>query len=427
MNSRVWFRTLIIWTSLIVAGVFSTPFAQAQKLILATHGVGTDNHAIEQEIADAFAKEHGVEVDLVIFTGGEYEGKVISMILSGNPPDVMYSAARMNGSFVGSGIVQSLNPFLERDPDFHIEDFFPAIVAGLTVDGEVYGIPRGNQPNVMFLNYTQFAEAGLPIPDRNWTWGDGFLNAARRLSRDTNRDGVADVFGFHDGGIWWWSVVWSHGGSFLDDSESRYTLNQPAGVGALDFVASLSLEHGVAPGTRANIGGPIPAFANGAAAMMPSSAAGSANPMMQGLPFEWGVVEMPVGPLGRATIVDGAGYSIAATARNPELGWALIKALTNEAGISSLTRAFTPGQVLPSRRSVALGEDFLLAGGALHDRMPFIQALEYARLPYVGKEKWPELWGTLNRDAIQPILRGDTSAQVALDAIAPAIEAILKD
>jgi len=391
----------------------------AQQLVLATHGVGTDNRAIEQEIVEEFEAKFGVDVEIVIFTSAEYEEKVISMILSGNPPDVMYSAARINGSYVGKSLVQSLNPFIERDSVFRLDEYFPSIIAGFTIDGEIYGIPRGNQPNVIFANLTQFAEAGLPSPTRDWTWDGEFLDAARRLTRD-------QTFGFHDGGILW-PVVWAFGGSFLDQAESVYTLNQPPGVTALEFIAALSFEHGVSPGTQVNVGGPIPAFANGAVAMMSSNAAGSANPALQDLPFDWSVEEMPLGPAGRATAIDGAGYSIAATSRNPELAWELLKALTDEAGITSLTRAFNPGQVLPSHRSVAMSEHFLFAEGPLADRLPFIRALEYARLPYVGQEKWPELWSVLNGEAVQPIMRGDLSPQIALDAVQSKINAILEN
>ena len=393
--------------------------AHAQQLVLATHGVGIDNIAIEQEIVEKFEAEFGVDVELVIFTSAEYEEKIVSLIVSGNPPDVMYSAARINGSYVGKSLVQSLNPFIERDGDFSLDAYFPSILAGFTIDGQIYGIPRGNQPNVMFLNLTKFAEAGLAAPSRDWTWHGEFLDAARRLT-------TQQTMGFHDAGILW-PVVWAFGGAFLNEVETEYTLNQPAGVAALEFIASLSLEHGVSPGVMVNVGGNIPAFANGAVAMMSTNAAGSANPAMQGLPFDWAVEEMPVGPAGRATVIDGAGYSIAATARNPELAWELIKALTDEAGISSLTRAFNPGQVLPSHRSVAMSEDFLYAPGEPADRMPFIRALEYARLPYVGKEKWPEIWSVLNSEAIQPIMRGDLSPQIALDSVVQKINAILAD
>ncbi len=396
-----------------------------QKVVLATHGVGPSNQAIESEVAQRFEKERGVKVEVVILPPAEYDSKIVSMILGGNPPDVIYSAARNIGAFLSAGIVQPLNPFLDRDPDFRLQDFFPTIVNAFTFDGRIYGIPRGNQPTVVYVNRTALTDAGLGTPPVDWQWEGAFLDIARRLTRDVNGDGVPDVYGLHDGGNWWWGVVWSYGGSFLDATEKRYTLGSPAGVAALRFVASLSQQHRVAPGPQGTIGSVLDAFVNGKAVMMMNNAVVSAQPSLRQASFQWEVVEVPAGPVGRATTLDGAGYSLVAQARNPQLGWELIKALSSEQGNASLTRAFLPGQVLPSRRSVALGKDFLLAPPPPSDRMPFVRALAYARTPFVGKEKWPELSRILDQQAIQPLLRGEVEARVALERIGPAIEAVL--
>lgn len=400
--------------------------AATGKVTLATPAVG-GGIAIEQEAAESFTKATGVDVEIRILQSATYEDQLITLFAAGSPPDVLYSAARNIGQLFQAGIVQPLDPFMARSRDFDIRDFFPTIVRAFTIDNRIYGVPRGNQPFVMYVSRTIFEESGVSLPTPNWTWERQFLDIARRLTKDADGDGIPEVYGFNDVGTeWWWPLVWSFGGGFLDPAEKSYTLNQPAGVAALRFMTSLSQVERVAPGPLVGLGGVMPAFVNKKAAMFSSDAVVGAQPGMQEAPLNWEVEEIPVGPAGRQTRLDGAGYSLSSQARQPELAWEFLKALTSEAGIKSLTRAFRPGQVVPSRRTVALGEDFLRAPAPPASRMPFIRALDYARAPYVGKEKWTELRQILMSQTINPLHRGDVDVVAAVDRIAPAIEAVLR-
>jgi multiple sugar transport system substrate-binding protein len=393
-----------------------------EKVVFVTQaeGIGGDV-VIERLIIDEFVRTHNVEVEVIAIPSAEYNAKVINMIIGGTAPDVIYTRADLNTNYVGMGLVQPLSRYINADKSVDLSDFFPAIVRAFTIDGQLYALPRGNQPVVMYYNATALSQAGLSAPDPNWTWEGQFLEYAKRLTVDNNGDGHPDVWGFLDGGVWYWAAVWAFGGSFLDEKESAYTLNRPAGVRAFEFLASLTQVHLVAPG---NLG--RDAFYQGRGNMVPTDAVASAQLRKMNPGFEWEVVEMPLGPAGRATTLNGAGYSLATGAKNPQLGWELIKALTSEKGIDILTRAYDVGQVVPTRRSVAQSTAFLRADPPPHNRAAFMRALEYAQIIYVGKQKWPRLNSAITPVA-SAIITGKSGAQQGLDSIASTVASILAE
>jgi multiple sugar transport system substrate-binding protein len=48
------------------------------------------------------------------------------------------------------------------------------------VDGKLYGLPTGGNATAAFINTDLFKEAGVPIPDSNWTWDD-LISAANKI------------------------------------------------------------------------------------------------------------------------------------------------------------------------------------------------------------------------------------------------------
>ena len=47
------------------------------------------------------------------------------------------------------------------------------------------------------MNKTLLAKEIIALPENNWTWKD-FLEICRKVTRDTNGDGILDQFGCYD-------------------------------------------------------------------------------------------------------------------------------------------------------------------------------------------------------------------------------------
>lgn len=381
---------------------------------------------LEVEIVQAFERQTGLKVDVVTFSGAEFTDKILGMFAAGNVPDVIWNDGQRNGLFIARGITRSLSPFIAADPTFSVDEFF---IGSLRLfrgsDGELYGIPRGNQPMVMYLNLTAISESGLALPRPTWTWEGEFLDLARKLTirRSGEEDPARWGFQFLTGSPWWWPLLWSYGGSLLNESETAYTMNAPEARDAFEFAAALGATHDVAS-PRPLVDGLYPNFARGRFGMMAQVAGAAAWLTANGAHIDWDVVELPSGPAGKASWINGAGYSLTSQAENPQLAWELIKSLTSHEGITLITRASSVGEVVPTRRSVFFSEDFLYASPPPANRTAFLEALSYVRPHFVGGERWPEIEAIVT-PAITRILLGEAPATQVLESIAEPINAVL--
>ncbi len=384
------------------------------KLVIADEPFGY------QPLIESFERQHpGLRVELTSITGADLSPKVVGLIAAGSPPDVVYSAARTIGEFIRQGVLQPLDSYIKRDFAFDLSDFFPRMLEASTVNGQLYMLPRGNQVDVMYYNTTAWAAAGLARPSPDWRWSQEFVATARKLTRDIDGDGKPDQYGFWSNGDWWWSLVWANGAAFLSPDETQYVLAQPAGVRSIQFVADLLHTYRVAP-RPGDLTGSGNLFVQGLVAMYPSNHTATRTLALAGVET-YDVVELPVGEAGRASRMDGAGFAIPVGAAHPAEAWELIKHLTSRESLASLVRE---RPLIPTRRSVALGP-FLSQAPPPANRQAFLQALAYARSPFVGGPKWPELQQLLN-GALNRVWTGEWSASQALAAIAPAVEGVLR-
>jgi fructooligosaccharide transport system substrate-binding protein len=108
---------------------------------------------------------------------------------------------------------------------------------------------------VLFYNTELFKEAGIIAPkavDDAWTW-DEFLDAAKKLTRDTNGDGRTDIWGFamsrtqlHSMQTW----MAQNGQVELVSPDGLNVdgyLNSPKVIEAMEFYQSLTQVHKVTP------------------------------------------------------------------------------------------------------------------------------------------------------------------------------------
>jgi multiple sugar transport system substrate-binding protein len=204
----------------------------------------------EQRIADLWAARHpGVRVSVEAITS-TYGEKLATSIASGAPPDVFLLDSPDIPAFVDRGLALDLAPYLSRvgyDPS----DVFPEVRRVFQRGRQLFALPKGFTPFVVYYNRKLFRELGVAEPpDSGWTW-DGFLAAAKALTRDLDGDGRIDIYGlnFPRQLYEWVPFVWSAGGDILDPTGTRTAgyLDGPATVETFAFLTSLVTEHGVAP------------------------------------------------------------------------------------------------------------------------------------------------------------------------------------
>ncbi len=325
-----------------------------------------------------------VEVTAV-YTGGYDDTKLKAQAAAkaGKPPAVVLMSANFNVDLKLSGDIMSLEPFLKAGGatrEKFLGDFWPALHANATVDGELYGVPFHNSTPLLYYNVDHFKQAGLDPARPPQTWAE-LADAAKKL---TKRDGdKIERYGFQmPGGYdylgWLMSALsMSNGGRYFNqDFGGEVYYDSPSMLGAVRFVDDLIHKHKVMPPGVVEAGGVSTAFFAGNASMVLLST-GSLSFIRENMkaPYNVGFVPRNVRnavPIGGASLVMFKGQSEA----SQQAGWKFITWLSSTETLGGWSR-FT-GYFAPRRSSYDTAEmkEFIArnpdAKVAL-DQLPFAQ------------------------------------------------------
>jgi ABC-type glycerol-3-phosphate transport system substrate-binding protein len=324
----------------------------------------TEARDIFKSAGDQFHKLHPeVKLELEQIPYGEYVTKILTQYAAGASPDVMLVDNDQVAGVSTRGVFVDLDPYIAKDPDLHIKDFYPEAIRQFSRDGSLLVMPLGIAPvAVIYYNKKAFDEAGLPYPKNDWDYLE-FLKVARKLvKKDANRKTVR--FGFVDERNYWQTWAFDFGGSLVNDPwhPTRCTADKPADIAGVQFRADLILKYGVMPGPadQKAMGyeiGNSDFFINGQVAMFHS---GVWNiPFFRKVikNFDWDVVQFPKGPHGRRrTELNAAGYGILKSTKHPDLAYDLVRCL---AGVEGQQHLAASGLGMPALKAVAHSKYFL--------------------------------------------------------------------
>lgn len=330
--------------------------------------------AVNQRLCDEFMRAHpNIKVEIINEPGERAMDKLQTMIAAGNPPDVMSIHGAYFIPLAARGALLDLDPFIAKDPEFHLEDFYPGLVEQCRYQGKLYSLPRYTSVYVLFYNRDLFDAAGIPYPDESWTWDD-YLAAARKLtvdSPDPQKKRYGCVIDFWGARIYPW--IWAAGGEVLDKESKRCLLDQPEAREALQFLVDLRHKWKVCPPTtQADKKQNIAMFTSGKAAMF-MTGAWDIQAMKEAKALRWDIAPLPK-KRRRATLLGMENYAIAAGTRHPQEAWELFKFLLGPYAQEVMAREL---EKQPSRQSVANGP--YLAEKTTYRRRVFVEALSYAR------------------------------------------------
>ncbi len=355
---------------------------------------------------------------------GEYVQKMLLNHVAGTMPDVMDLDASSAAVFINNGILRDLRPFIEKDPDFKLSDYYPNVVDIGRRGEAIYAIPGDFTPMVVYYNKRLFDKAGVPYPKPGWTFDD-FLQTARRLTVPAPR--AADrQYGFvftnwMPGWIMW---LWNGGGDVLSPDGTKATgyLDSPQNVRTVEFLRDLINKHKVAPSLSESASQGVDPFATGQAAMnvvghwaMPSLKAAGKD--AKGEPkVDWtqlGVVEMPrlPGAPRSHTVMYAKGLAIPVGAKNPELAWKYIKMWTGH----EFQRAYKR-----HRHQRAQGRERGAGDGG--DRAAVRRDRPSARPPYGSRIEGYEMVEKMGKNALDLVLNNNVPPAEALKQAADRID-----
>jgi multiple sugar transport system substrate-binding protein len=323
---------ILLLTAALIAGCSEAP-VQTKVVRFSNWGGASDNQDFEKLVNgffQQFEKENpGVDVR-VEGIPGEYVQKMLLNHIAKTMPDVMTVDASSAAIFVDNGVLEDLTPYVEKDPEVKLSDYWPNAL-GIGRRGKaLYTLPGDFTPMVVYYNKRIFDKAGVPYPKPGWTFDD-FLRTSQALTKDGKYG-----FAFANWMPGWVMWLWNNGGEVLspDGKKAGGYLDSPQNVKTVGFLADLINKYKVSPSLSQTAALGVDLFANGQAAMTVSghwSIVGYKNSTKQGNDFDWkelGVVEMPSNTGKSETVMYEAGFGIPAQSKHKDLAWKLVKMWT---------------------------------------------------------------------------------------------------
>ena len=289
-----------------------------------------------------------------------------------------------------------------------------------TYDGTLYGLPWGTAALYMLINLDVMEQAGLDLPDMDWTMDDftaileAFADTEDVYGFATSVGGMSDLFPY----------VWANNGDVFNKDRSEFAMNRPEAVEALDGMAAL-YQKGLMPrdSITADADTLTRWFINNKIAMRQGAASEILSlQKVDGVRFEaWA---MPGGDAGNTTVFKSNIIGLNAKTKVTEEAWTFLKFLRGPEG---------EGEALymnAKRMPPCIDDEkywAMYADPAKYPRMIEQNSREIAatyghNLPI--RPGWLEV-NQLVASAYQQIFLGEKSAQAAMDEIAPKVQAVL--
>jgi multiple sugar transport system substrate-binding protein len=338
--------------------------------------------AVYRAVASDFEDAHpDVAVRLVeIAEKDDHLTRLASSFASGKPPDVFLVNFREYSQFVVRGAVEPVGPLLE-EREVDLNAYFEQPIEAFTFQDELQCMPQNISSLVVYYNEDLFEAADLEPPSEGWSW-DGFRDTAVALTRGDVRG-----LGIEPAIIRIAPFVWANGGDIVDDlhAPTRFTLDTPEAIEAIEYVTSLVREDQVVPTEEEIAAQDLETrFVNGKLGMLLSSRRDT-PPFREVSGLRWNVGPLPTGK-EQAGILHSDAYCISAGTDTD----AAADFVAFATGREGQTITALGGRTVPSLRSVARSGAFLDPSRPPSRSKVFLDGIPYIRrTPVIST--WPEI------------------------------------
>ncbi len=363
------------------------------------------------ELVEQFHAEHPeITIEIEVTTSDGLPQRVLTAMQSGAAPDIIDVQHGWVAGYALNNLVIALDDIISDE-----DDFIPAALEYVRVDGQTYAMPFRVEGLAVIFNRGHFEEAGLDPDNPPETW-DAFVEAAQALTGD-GRYGFAITGGGEFGNTIFRSLpfVWMNGGNFISEDGTQAIVNQPEAVEAVKFYTDMLVEHGVSPASTLQNDGTANRrlFIAEAVSMYQAGQFDLASIAAENPDIELGVMKIPY-PEGAETaaILGGWSFVIPTGARNPDDAKVFVEWMSRPENMGVYTDTF------PARTSAMEMERFQDPALSVFGEM-----LPHTR-PVPSHPAWVQIMQAYF-DGVQRILIGEQDAQAAMDDAAEDIQALL--
>jgi len=352
-----------------------------------------------RDVIGAFENERP-EVKVKLIEASDRDDLIARLSTSfagGTPPDLFLLNYRFYAQFAARGVLETVEDRVDGSDVFQQEDFYEPAMDAFRFDGALTCLPQNISSLVVYYNKDLFRQVGVDEPKAGWRWDD-MVAAAKKLTKDSNGDGKAEVYGLgvEPSLIRIAPFVWSNGGELVNDEEkpTNIALDTPEAEEALERFLQLRVVEKVVPSEEeVKAEDDETRFQHGRMAMVLSSRRSTPTfRTIQG--FDWDVAALPQHK-EQAGILHSDAYCMTKASENKDAAWSFMEFALGPEGAPTVAKS---GRTVPSLKSVAESEAFLDPTAKPANSQVFLDTIPVIRqVPSIST--WPEI-----EDAAEAIL-----------------------
>lgn len=261
-------KLISMYLVIAVMAVLVLPFAAAENTVTELIFWTRDGDTFEDEIA-AFEAIHPQVKVTRVGMGEDYDAlitKYVAASVAGDMPHVGIVSQRYGiPQIYDSGKLHAIEDFMSEEEQ---QDVLEGYWSRYTYKGKRISVPFQSSMPVLYVNKTLLDAAGLEVPT---TWEE-VIEAAAKLTKDLNGDGVTDIYGFNLPNDAPWDVngLAFAAGARMVAEDGSVNVNVPEMIYILEGIQRMCTE-GSMPANQHNACSDD--FKNGTLAMMLSSCA----------------------------------------------------------------------------------------------------------------------------------------------------------
>lgn len=225
---------------------------------------------LEQAAIAKWTEKTGNQMKLVSINRNDAIKTLLAMANTGDMPDIITLDNALVGELVQMELLANLNDVYGKE---YVDGFDSDVLELCKYEGEVYGVPYFQQLFGLLYRADWFESENIKVPT---TWEE-FVDAAKKLTKDTDGDGTVDrwgvaMVGTNNGSGWGRffpihatfgvEALYEKDGKWVSDAGTEQAKN------AMKFFTDLVVEHSVVPV------GPLETAYKEAIALMGSSKTG---------------------------------------------------------------------------------------------------------------------------------------------------------
>ncbi len=359
LNQKKFFIASIILIALVTAGIY---FQSCRTKILRIGLFAGSNwevpqgepYAIIDEVVRNFEAQHpGVKVEYVSGIKKEdYAEWLAEQFMNGVEPDIFVLLSDDFNLYASKGALADLSDFIDGDENFSADVYYPATFEYGQFENKSYALPCESNLTFMFVNKTLLSREGISMPKNDWTWED-FLDICRKVTRDTDGDGIIDQFGRYD--YSWQQAAISNGVIFFRADGKASYFADPRMKDTVKFMIELRNIHKGREVTAKD-------FDMGRVAFRPFTFAEyrTYKPypwrIKKYTSFEWDCIKMPAGSSGEnISILNTLLIAMSSRTNDKDLAWELMKNICYDKATQQMI--LQKSQALPVRRDVIMSSE----------------------------------------------------------------------